>query len=96
MSFPKSKGTQLSSKYCKKYPDSAKNSTADATKTNSKRAIQNTAEATGALIGNKSDDKIKSVFKKSKKLENNEVNDEETPKERYISPGKKNNKLLMN
>ena len=86
-------GTQLSSKYGRKLFDSAKNSTWDAIKTVSKRAIQKTAEATGHLIGNKIADKITSVSKKSSaklRSQNNEANDEsEAPKERYISPAKR-------
>ena len=41
-----------------------KKSTTDPIKTASKRAIQNTAEATGDLIGNKIADKIRSFSKK--------------------------------
>ena len=93
LSFAKNMGTQLSSKYGQKPFDSAKKSTTDATQTASKRAIPKTAKATGDLIGNKIADKIASVSKKSK---NNEENDEsEVPKKRYISQ-KKDNKLLMN
>ena len=45
-------------------------------KTASKRAIQNTAEATGHLLGNKIADKITSVSKKpSVRTKNNEAND---------------------
>ena len=48
-----------------------KKSTTDAIKTPSKRAIEKTAEATGALIGNKTADKVTSVLKKSpKELQN--------------------------
>ena len=47
----------LSSKYSQKLIDHAKVSSADATKIASKRAIQKTAEANGALIGNKIADK---------------------------------------
>ena len=70
-----------------------KKSTIDAIKTASKRAIQKTAERTGDSIGNKIADKITSVSKiSSAKLrsQNNEANDEsEAPKERYISPEKR-------
>ena len=58
-------GKNLSNKYDQKIIDSAKKSTTDAIKTASKKLIQKTAEATGGLIGNKIDDKIKSVSKKS-------------------------------
>ena len=68
-------GKSLSIKYGQKLLDSAKTSTTDAIKTDSKRAIQKTAEATGDVIGNKIADKIISVSKKStKELHNN--NDE--------------------
>ena len=90
LSFAKNMGTHLSSKYGQKLLDSAKKSTADTIKTASKRAIQKTAEATGDLIGNKIADKITSVSKKSKKPQNNEENGKsELPKERYISPEKR-------
>ena len=92
LSFAKSMGKDLSSKYGQKLFDSAKKS-----KTSSKRAIQKTEEETGDLIGNKIADKITSVSKKSSgelrlKLhsQNNEANDDsETPKERYMSPQKR-------
>ena len=78
----KNMGTKLSSKYGQKLLNSAKKSTTDAIKTASKSAIQ-----------------ITSVSKKSSaqlRSQNNEENDEsETPKERYISP-EKYNKLLTN
>ena len=90
LSFSKSMGKHLRSKYGQKTLGSARNSTTDAIKFASKRAIQKIAEATGDLIGNKTPDKITSVSKKSKKPQNNEVNDESgTPKERYISPKKR-------
>ena len=78
----------MSNTYSQKLVDTAKKSATDAIKTASKRAIQKTAEATGDLIGNKIADKI--TAKPSKKSHNeeiqpNEVNNE-TPKERYISP----------
>ena len=90
LSFAKNMGKNVSSKYDQNLLDSAKISTTDAIKTASKRTIQKTAEATGDIIGNKIADKITSVSKKSKKPQNNEANDEsETPKERYISPEKR-------
>ena len=46
-----------------------------------KKIFKETAKATGDLIGNKIADKITSASKKS----HGEVNNE-TPKERYISP----------
>ena len=71
LSFAENIGKNLSNKYGQKVLDSAKKSTTDAIKTPSKRAIQKTAEATGALIGNKTADKVTSVLKKSpKELQN--------------------------
>ena len=78
----------LSNKYSQKLIDTARKSTTDALKTASKRAIQNTAEATGELIGNKVADKITSISKKPvKELHGNEAEDVElsTNKKRYIS-----------
>ena len=43
----------MNNKYSQKLLDSAKKSATDAIKTTSKRAIKNTAEAIGDLIGNK-------------------------------------------
>ena len=55
-------------KYSKKLKDTATKTGIDAAKTNSKRVVQKTAEATGDLIGNKIADKITSVGKtKTKK-----------------------------
>ena len=51
----------MSYKYGKKLVDAAKKSATDAVKTASKRAIQNIAETTRDLIGNKIADKITSV-----------------------------------
>ena len=51
-------GKSLSNKYGQKLLDSAKKSITDVIKTASKRAILNTAEATGDLIGNKVADKV--------------------------------------
>ena len=50
LSFAKNMGKCLSNKYRKKVLNSAKNSTADAIKTVSKRAIQKIAETTGETI----------------------------------------------
>ena len=93
LSFAKNMGKSSSNKYGQKLLDSAKKSITDAIKTAPKRAIQKTAEATGALIGNKIADKITSVFKKpAKELHNNDETKEEedveitTHKKRYISP----------
>ena len=89
----------LSNKYGAKPLDSAKESTADAIKTASKRAIQKSAEVKRDLIGKKKiANKITSKTKKSNQQE------ADTPKEIYISPEKiqeiidslspRNNKLV--
>ena len=54
-------GKTLSNKCSQKILDTFNKSTTDAIKTASKRAIQEAAEATGDLTGNKIADKIKSV-----------------------------------
>ena len=91
-------GTHLSNKYSQKLLQSVKKFTTDAIKTTSKRAIQQTTEATGDLIVNKTADKIPNLFKNfSRKLhsaelpsQNNKTNNEiEIPKERYVSPERK-------
>ena len=84
MSFARS----MSNKYGKKLVNTAKKSATDARKTTSKREIQNTAEATGYLVGNKIADKITSVSKEStKKLPTIDEDAElATHKKRYISP----------
>ena len=84
-------GKSLSNTYGKKHLGSAKESTTDAIKTASKRAIQKTEEATGDLIGNKIADKITNVSnKKSNNNNNNNNNNDDvelkTQKKRYISP----------
>ena len=88
LSFAKNVGKSLSNKYGQKPLDSAKKSTTDVIKTTSKGSIQNTAEATGGLIGNKIADEIISVLKKpARELPNDETDIEiATPKKRYISP----------
>ena len=85
--FAKNMGKSLSNKYFQKLLNSAKKSTTDAIKTDSKRAIQKTAEATGDLIGNKIADKITSISKK-KSPHNDGKEDVEitTHKKKYISP----------
>ena len=86
-------GKSLSNKYGQKLLDSAKKSTTDSIRTTSKRAIQETAEATGDLMANKIADKILSVSEKpanSLELSNDETKEEvveiATPKTKYISP----------
>ena len=66
-------GKGLSNKYGQKLLDSAKQSTADAIKTASKRAIQKTTEATEDLIDKKNADKITSISKKQSNNKNNNV-----------------------
>ena len=53
LSFAKIMGKSLSNKYGQKLLDNTKKSITDAIKTASKRAIQEIAEGTGDLIGNK-------------------------------------------
>ena len=72
LSFAKTIGTHAtkvaknqSNKYSQKLLDTAKNSTTDVIKTASKRAIQKTAWATDALIGNKIANKITNLSKNS-------------------------------
>ena len=89
LSFAKNMSKHLSNKYGQKLFDSAKKSTTDTIKTAPKRAIQKTAEATGDLIGNKIADKITSVSKKKPNNNNNEDVELTTHKERYISPGER-------
>ena len=55
----------LSSKYIQKRLDHAKESVTDALKTTSNKAIQETSEVIGNLIGNKIADKITKVSKTS-------------------------------
>ena len=57
--FVKNKGKSLSDKYSQKLRNPAKQSATNTLKTTSKRAIQQTAEATGDLNGNKIADEIK-------------------------------------
>ena len=88
----------LSGKCSQKPLDHATQSVTDTIKTTSKRAIRITAEATGDLIGNKIADKITKVSRtlpqNSSETFINETenigNDRKIPKERYISPKKKN------
>ena len=54
-------------KYSQKRLDHAKQSATDALQTPLKKAIQNRAEDTGDLIGNKFDDKITKVLRSSPK-----------------------------
>ena len=88
LSFAKNIGKNLSNKYGQELFDAAKKSTNNAIKIASERAVQNTAEATGDLIGNKIADKITSISKKP--VKELPINDEDvkitTRKKRCISP----------
>ena len=89
----------MSNKYSKKLLDSAKKSIIHAIKVASKRAIQIATETTGGLIGNQIAEKIISVLKfpqnASKKLHSKtDENEIGIPKERYISPEKR--QLIIN
>ena len=76
----------LNNKYGQKLVDSAKKSATDLFKIACKRDIQETAEATGDLIGNKIADRITSYSKKqANESHSNDVSNE-IPNERYISP----------
>ena len=81
-------GKNLSNKYGQKLLNSAKKSTTDAIKTVAKREIQETAEATGDMIGNKIAGKITSVSKEPNNNNNNNNEDVDITahKKRYISP----------
>ena len=101
LSFAKNMGKILSNKYSQKHLDSAKKSTTDAIKTTSKRAIQKAAETTADLIGNKIADKIIIVSKSSaelhsKKLQNDNANNETEALKKHTYIQKKGNKLLIN
>ena len=85
-------GKNFSGKYSQKRLDHAKQSPIDVFKTPSKRAIQKAAEATGDLNGNKIAFKITKVSRNSQQNNLQTVtneNDTELPKERYVSPEKR-------
>ena len=58
---------KCSGKYGKKFIDTATKTGIDSAKTASKQVVQNTAEATGDLIGNKIPDKSTSLIKTKRK-----------------------------
>ena len=100
LSFAKNEGTyatkvakNLSNKCSQKLPDTAKKSTADTVKTDSKRAIQKTVEATGGSIGNKIGDKRTNISKNSStevQSKINQAHDEiEIPNEKCLPPEKR-------
>ena len=75
----------FSDKYSKSLMDKGIDVSKTFAKTAGKKILKETAKATGDLIGNKIADKITSASKKSQPDEvNNEI-----PKERYISPNKR-------
>ena len=61
---------KIGNKYGKKIMDTATKTGIDAAKTAPKRVVQNTAEATGDLIGNEIADKITSIGKPKEKEKN--------------------------
>ena len=82
----------LSDKYSQKLLDHGKKSATDALKTDWKRAIQKTAEATVDLTGNIIPNEITGLSKNSQQNNPETVtneNDIETPKESYIPPEKR-------
>ena len=83
----------VNNNYGQKLADSAKKS---AFKIASKRAIQETAEATGDLVGITIANKITSISKKPTSEPQPNVVSDEISKERYIHLQKKDKKLSMN
>ena len=86
MSFAKN----FSDKYSKSLMDKGIDVSKNLLKLLVKKTLKKTAKATGDLIGNKIADKITSASKKShnEEIQSNGVYNE-IPKERYISPKKK-------
>ena len=82
-------GRNLTNKYGEKLLNSAKKSTTDAIKIASNRTIQNTAEKTGDLIGNKIQDKIISISKTSSKELHSQNKKEIEIRKKDISPEKR-------
>ena len=83
-------GANFNSKYGKKLTDTAIKTGKDFAITAGKKIVHKSAEATGDLIGIKIANKITSASKKSQneEIQSTEVNNE-IPKERYISPKKR-------
>ena len=83
-------GANFNGKYGKKLTDTAIKTGKDFDMPAGKKIVHKSAEATGDLIGNKIADKITSVSKKphDEEIQSIEVNNE-IPKERYISPKKR-------
>ena len=86
----------MNGKNSQKLLDHAKQSATDALETASKRAIQKTAEATGDLIGDNTDDKI-TKFSRSLQQSSSGAGESETeiPKKACTYLQKRDNKLLM-
>ena len=82
-------GRNLTNKYGEKILNSAKKSTTDAIKIASNRTIQNTAEKTGDLIGNKIQEKIISISKTSSKELHSQNENEIEIRKKDISPEKR-------
>ena len=94
--FGKKSIKNLSSKYSQKLFDHAEQSATDAFKTAWKRASKKITDTTGDLIGNKIANKITKVSKLHHKIvqwDFKAVFDWERPKERYLSP-KKRQKMI--
>ena len=91
-------------KYSQRLLDHAKQSATDVFKTDSKRAIQETAEATDDVIGNKIANKIKKVPQNLRQNNSETVTNEhgeQIPNERYVSLQERKNiiddlRLIMN
>ena len=82
----------MNGKYNQKLLDHAKQYATDPLKTTSKRVIQKKEEATSHLIGNKIAEKFTKVSRNSQQNNSETVsneNNKEIPKERYISPEKR-------
>ena len=85
----KNRSKNLSGKYSLNILNLAKQPAVDVFKTALKRPIKKTAEVTGDLIGNEIANKITRVSQHSQQNNSETVtygNDEEIPKERYLSP----------
>ena len=87
-------GANFNSKYGKKLTNTAIKTGKDSATTAGKKVVHKSAEATGDLIGNKIADKITSASNKFlKKLHDEEIQstkvNNKIPKERYISPEKR-------
>ena len=83
-------GANFNSKYGKKLTDTPIKTGKDFATIAGKKIVHKSAEATRDLIGNKIADKITSASKKSQneEIQSTEVNNQ-IPKERYISPKKR-------